>query len=152
MFGPQTPMKNVLTLLVALTFFVAVGTPAVAADRGFRDDPLGVGYFNAPLGEPAPQQFPVEGPAMEESTAPEFQQPTLNEPVRLEEPQAQSKNSESTEPAVQPILGEGNQPVAESLGPETPQGLESWPLEAHPLDNQPLDRGSRPTRPRQKPA
>lgn len=135
-------MKNVLTLLVALALFVAVGTPAVAIDRGFRDDLLGVGHFNTQLGEPALQQSPVERPVTEEPTAPEFQQPTLNEPVRLEEPQAQSKNSESTEPAVQPILGEGNQSVAEPLGPETPQGLESWPLEAHPLDNQPLDAAS----------
>lgn len=32
MLGPQTPIKNVLTLLVALALFIAVGIPAVAAE------------------------------------------------------------------------------------------------------------------------
>ena len=139
MFGPQMPTKNVLTLLfVVFAFVVMAGIPVAAADGGFRDDPLGVGHLDSPLGEPVLQQMPVEEPAAtepavdepiaEEPVDPSLQQPVLNEPVRLEEPQ--NTEPQNAEPVVQPILEEKSQPVAEPLA-----------AEAALLDEQPLTDG-----------
>ena len=145
MFGPQTPTKCVLTLLIALALFFAVGTSAVVADD--QDAPIGQslpGVFTEDLdipfpavpSEPArvtPQQATTG--STEESG---LQQPALNEPTRIETSTMSGQNV--------PPVNSNNSPGSplETSPSYTPYTPYTPAQEAHPLDDQPLENGTVP--------